>query len=679
MSPLPLSYRRRPTRRVMIGAVGVGANEPIRVQSMTTTDTGDWEATAQQSLRLFQAGCEIIRVTVPNMQDAAALEPLRRRLEELGVTAPLVADIHFNPHAAMVAADFVEKVRVNPGNYADVKKFAVREYSDDQYAGEIDRIREKFAPLVEKCKRLGRAMRIGTNHGSLSDRIMNRHGDTPLGMVESALEFVRLCEEQDYRDLVISMKSSNPFVAVEAYRLLAERMALEGMDYPFHLGVTEAGNGEDGRVKSAIGIGSLLADGIGDTIRVSLTEDPVHEVPVAFALAAPYNAREADASRETIVLESAPHRRRATATSVGGCPIGGEARVATFVDIGPLGDGGDAASRLRELVAPPGVDEPLADIALVEVSRAEVAAFEKLRPARWTPQGRRPLAALVGPDVIAHAHALASVAAACDLLFARPGASEPQAWRGEVATAGRAAREAGCRFGGWVDEHAALVPKPGPKQLAESAFQLVNEAIEATGAEPIVAIVPSPEISPVAAVRAAVAELDFHRFDAPLLLVDRSGAAPGADPLLEGATRLGGCLVDGIGDAILVRDRPPGEAHAQALSVLQATRQRMTRPDYISCPSCGRTLFDLEEVTARIKGATQHLKGVKIAIMGCIVNGPGEMADADFGYVGSSPGKINLYVGKDCVLKNVPAAEADDRLISLIKDHGRWVEPIAVG
>jgi (E)-4-hydroxy-3-methylbut-2-enyl-diphosphate synthase len=674
----------------MIGSVGVGGDEPIRVQSMTTTDTGDVEATALQTLRLAEAGCEIVRVTVPNMADAQALGAYRARLEQLGVTVPIVADIHFNPAAALFAADFVEKVRVNPGNYADSKRFAVREYSDGEYAAEIDRIRERFAPLVEKCRRLGRALRIGTNHGSLSDRIMNRHGDSPLGMVESALEFVRICRELGCHDLVLSMKSSNPFVAIQAYRLLAERMAAEGMDYPFHLGVTEAGGGEDGRVKSAIGIGSLLAEGLGDTVRVSLTEDPCLEIPVAQALVLPYN-RAREAARVGGVPSMADarparayERRLTDEIAIGSTRAGGERRVQVWCDLGAASSGALAlAERARELVTATPTDDPLADVAHVRLEReADLAAIEAVRPALWQHDGTRPLAVTATADLLASPAALDRTIAAASILVVGPAGRDAVGWTAGVSRAAAAARRAGKAFGVEIDAsavspaHAALDPD---EALARSAADAVAAARESTGELPLLAVLPPPTWNPGRAVRLACELLDRRGMGrAPLLLVDASAADSGcAAPLLETATRLGGLLADGYGDVVRVEACDSRDAVARAFGVLQATRLRMSRPDYISCPSCGRTLFDLEETTARIQAATGHLKGVKIAIMGCIVNGPGEMADADFGYVGSSPGKVNLYVRKDCVEKNIPMQDADRRLIELIKAHGRWQEPRA--
>jgi (E)-4-hydroxy-3-methylbut-2-enyl-diphosphate synthase len=670
---------------VRVGSVGIGGSEPIRVQSMTTADTGDVEATALQTLALAEAGCEIVRVTVPNMADAATLPALRVRLEQLGVKVPIVADIHFNPHAAMAAADCVEKVRVNPGNYADTKRFAVREYSDDEYRAELDRIREKFAPLVEKCKRLGRAMRIGTNHGSLSDRIMNRYGDSALGMVESALEFVRLCEEQDYRDLVLSMKSSNPFVAIHAYRLLAQRMAAEGMDYPFHLGVTEAGFGEDGRVKSAIGIGALLADGIGDTVRVSLTEDPVREVPVAFALVKPYNSRHAIGDRvpidyETMNLPFEPGRRPTAEIDVGIRRIGGSTHVSPWLDLGGAADIHAFAERVRQLVAAPGSDAPLADVAHVhpETTDELMAMLATIRPALWHPDGRVPLAVTIDADMVDE-RSVDALAATAACVFIRPASRLGDRWTAAIEDASRRLARAGLAIGVRIDSR-AVVPRetddPEHWLLACSAAEAAASVVGTTGTMPIVAIAAPSALSGVHSVRFASSWLaNGPAARAPLVLIAGDETGLGGDPLLEGASHIGGLLTDGLGDAIMLLAGTPQQRIDRALGILQATRLRMTRPDYISCPSCGRTLFDLEEVTARIQSVTSHLKGVKIAIMGCIVNGPGEMADADFGYVGSSPGKINLYVGRECVEKNVPAADADHRLIELIKAHGHWVEP----
>jgi (E)-4-hydroxy-3-methylbut-2-enyl-diphosphate synthase len=536
-------YARRKSREVQIGTVAIGGSQPIRVQSMTTTRTQDIEGTLAQTIRLVESGCEIVRITAPTVTDSQAIGEIKRRLNALGIVVPLVADIHFSPAAALEAAEHVDKVRVNPGNFADQKFFRVREYTDEDYAAEIARIEERFTPLVLKCKARGVAMRIGSNHGSLSDRIMNRHGDTPAGMVESALEFVRIARKHDYHDIVLSMKASNPKVMIQAYRLLVARMDEEGLDpYPLHLGVTEAGLGEDGRIKSAIGIGALLDDGLGDTVRVSLTEEPEAEVPVAMRLVEPFNngllAR--DAARFPDVSERVdPYsysRRISLPVEIGGLTIGGGATVA--------------------IVDPP--EEALS----------------------------------VAPDL-----------------------------------AGLARLE-----------------KPVPWYNAVRAYRSLAAR---TSNEPL--------------------HLE--------LAIDGDDL----EVLLRTSTVLGSLLCDGLGDSVALIAPGSDEDHLRLLfNTLQAAGVRITKTEFVSCPSCGRTLFDLQSTTERIASRTSHLKGVKIAIMGCVVNGPGEMADADFGYVGGSPGHVNLYVGKDVVEKAVPEANADERLVELIRRQGKWVDPPAI-
>jgi (E)-4-hydroxy-3-methylbut-2-enyl-diphosphate synthase len=533
------AYRRRKSREVQIGGVAVGGNQPIRVQSMTTTRTQDVEATLAQTIRLVEAGCEIVRITAPTTADAKAIGEVKRQLRARGIQVPLVADIHFSPAAALEAAEHVEKVRVNPGNFADQKFFRVREYSDDDYAGELARIEERFAPLVLKCKERGVAMRIGSNHGSLSDRIMNRYGDTPAGMVESALEFVRVARKHDFHDVVLSMKASNPKVMIQAYRLLVARMDEEGIDpYPLHLGVTEAGLGEDGRIKSAVGIGALLDDGLGDTVRVSLTEEPEAEIPVAQRLVAPYNLglpfAEPLSNGEERVDPYSYARRLTTPVTIGGLSVGDSQTVAV------------------------------------------------LDPPEEALQG------LPSLDEVAHLAA-------------------PVPWYDAVRAYRRLATTSG---------------------------------------------------------------------DAPMhLQVNVDG--DDLEVLLRTSTVLGSLLCDGLGDSVgLTAPSLDDDARSRLLfGILQAAGVRITKTEFVSCPSCGRTLFDLQSTTERIASRTRHLKGVKIAIMGCVVNGPGEMADADFGYVGGSPGHVNLYVGKEVVDKGVPEAEADARLVDLIKSRGKWVEP----
>ena len=576
--PGPFYPQRRRAREVMVGRVGVGGENPVRVQSMITTDTMDTAASVAESRALAEAGCEIVRITAPTVKDARNLEAIRRELREAGCEVPLVADIHFKPEAALEAAKWVEKVRVNPGNYADSKKFVVREYSDEQYAEELHRIREKFLPLVKLCLERGISMRIGTNHGSLSDRIMNRYGDTPLGMVESALEFARIAREVGCHDLVFSMKASNPKVMIAAYRLLVARLAAEGPDwnYPIHLGVTEAGDGEDGRIKSAIGIGALLADGIGDTIRVSLTEDSVHEIPVARELVNLFAGKcEAWTGREQVSFDPFTHARRPTEKiTFGDTVLGGN-----------------------------------------EVPRVVVT--------------RRHYDAVV--------HKLASL-----------GDFQPEL----------------------VYEDLPVV-EIDPRNAGE--VEAVNSRHEVC----LVTVKDSLDLPVIAAFRLLAAKIGQRH---PILLKDSldprpDPQAPFVRTLLAASGRLGSLLCDGIGDAVLLRtEEAPGQTLRLAYNILQASGARIFKTDYVACPSCGRTLFNLQETAARIKAATEHLKGVKIAIMGCIVNGPGEMADADFGYVGGAPGKVNLYVGKKAVKFNIPEAEAVDRLVDLIKEHGRWVE-----
>ncbi|MGA0848983.1 MAG: (E)-4-hydroxy-3-methylbut-2-enyl-diphosphate synthase [Chthoniobacterales bacterium] len=576
--PAPFYAERRRSREVKVGRVGLGGGNPVRVQSMLTCDTMDTAACVRDSVALADVGCEIVRITAPTVKDARNLEAIRDELRAKGCDVPLVADIHFKPEAALESAKWVEKVRVNPGNYADSKKFAVREYTDEQYAAEIGRIREKFAPLVKLCQERGVAMRIGTNHGSLSDRIMNRYGDTPLGMVESALEFARIAREMNYHDFVFSMKASNPKVMIAAYRLLVARLAAEGPDwhYPIHLGVTEAGDGEDGRIKSAVGIGSLLADGIGDTIRVSLTEDSVHEIPVAKELAALFAGRcEGWTGEERLSFDPFNYARRETAKlNINGVPLGGD-----------------------------------------EVPRVVVTRHHY--------------------DAVAH------------------------------------------KLAGLGDFQPELVYEDLPLTEIDPRDAASVAEVNARPDACLVTVKDGVGLPVIAAFRLLASKIDARH---PILLKDSLDPRP--DPqtpfvrtLLAASARLGSLLCDGLGDAVLLRtEDAPGQTLRLSYNILQAVGARIFKTDYVACPSCGRTLFNLQETTARIKAATQHLKGVKIAIMGCIVNGPGEMADADFGYVGGAPGKVNLYVGKKAVKFNIPEAEAVDRLVDLIKEHGRWIE-----
>jgi (E)-4-hydroxy-3-methylbut-2-enyl-diphosphate synthase len=607
---------------VKVGNVGVGGANPIRVQSMITCDTMDTEASIGQTMELAAAGCEIVRITAPTVKDARNLEHIVKSLRERACDVPVVADIHFKPEAALEAAKWVDKVRINPGNYADSKKFAVREYTDEQYAAELARIRERFSPLVTLCRQRGIAMRIGTNHGSLSDRILNRYGDTPLGMVESALEFARIARDLDYHAFIFSMKSSNPKVMIAAYRLLVARLNEEGPDwnYPIHLGVTEAGEGEDARIKSAIGIGSLLADGIGDTIRVSLTEDSIHEIPVAKAL--------------IDIIPKTPNTERPTPNiEVSFDPFSYQRRAAARITVAGVGDPGHqigvgGEELLRVVVRQATFDKIAHKVDKMGDYKPEIV-YEKAKIAEVDPQDDAAMAEL----------------------NAKPAA--------QFVT---------------VKDDVTLPVIP--------AFRLLAAKLQPRHPVLLKDVLCHSERS--GAMRNGVEEsrsetLNISQRDPSTLL--RSAQDDGAEflqTLLIASTNIGSLLCDGIGDAILIQgEEAPGQALRLSYNILQAAGSRIFKTDYVACPSCGRTLFNLQTTTARIKAATLHLKGVKIAIMGCIVNGPGEMADADFGYVGGAPGKVNLYVGKTPVKFNIPEAEAVDRLQDLIREHGKWVEPIA--
>ncbi len=581
----PFRYQRRNTREVIVGdpargGVIIGGNHPIVMQSMLTCDTMDTAACVQQTLDLVNVGCQLVRITAPTVKDAANLQKIVVELRSRDCHVPIVADIHFKPEAALEAAKWVEKVRINPGNYADSKKFAIKEYTDGQYAAELARIEERFTPLVKLSKELGRAMRIGTNHGSLSDRIMNRYGDTPLGMVESALEFARIARKHDYHNFVFSMKASNPKVAIECYRLLVARLDELGPDwnYPIHLGVTEAGEGEDGRIKSAIGIGSLLCDGLGDTIRVSLTEDSPNEIAVCRDLLAqiPRLANSGYKVEARLPFDPFAFERRSTP----------EIELTSEVKCG-----GEQTVR-------------------VVVTRA---TWDKVAPKIKPKDDVRPEAIYEDLNIL------------------------------EVDPTERF--DVNC-------ETQLMTVKDGLELPAITAFRLLASRLK-----------------------------DLGRNN-PILLKDTLGGNAPESPLepnvalLRASVVIGALLADGIGDAILIRSEPGvGQSLRLAFNILQAAGCRSFKTDYVACPSCGRTLFNLQTVTARIKDRTQHLKGVKIAIMGCIVNGPGEMADADFGYVGGAPGKINLYIGKRAVKFNIPEVEAVDRLVDLIRENGKWVEP----
>jgi (E)-4-hydroxy-3-methylbut-2-enyl-diphosphate synthase len=661
---------RRLSREVRIGGVGVGGTHPLRVQSMTTSDTQDVAATVRQSIALAEVGCEIVRVTAPNVAAARCLRDIRAQLSAAGFsTVPLVADIHFLPSAAMEAVEHVEKVRVNPGNYADKKKFAVREYSDAAYAEELQRLHDAFSPLVKRCRELGRAMRIGTNHGSLSDRIMNRYGDSPLGMVESALEFLRIAANHDYHDIVLSMKASNPKVMIEAYRLLVARMAAEQMHYPLHLGVTEAGDGEDGRIKSAIGIGSLLLDGLGDTIRVSLTEDSVYEIPVARALADKAMAqwRAAAAVPADQFPLDAPdgvdpyhYKRRAIIP----LELGSACTVAADQPPRVIVRAPDLAALLqlaRELADPRLQDTPVEGLLVPVPDAAALVAL----PAAAAALPVKFLVLELGETLLpADLEAvLAAASAPIVLLWTLRPDNLVQLADWTALLRHRAARLALAT----TAETLALAPVMPEAGLLITLADPTDQSDEHA----------------VGAYRRLADTLAARNHPAPLWI--RTTAATALQPrpdflsrLLEASILGGALLADGLGDLVSVETETDTlRATRLTYNVLQGAGARITKTEFVACPSCGRTLFDLQSTTQRIREKTGHLKGVKLAIMGCIVNGPGEMADADFGYVGGAPGKINLYVGKECVAYNIPQAEADARLIDLIKVHGKWIEPPA--
>jgi (E)-4-hydroxy-3-methylbut-2-enyl-diphosphate synthase len=627
-----LNRKRLPTLEVQIGKVKVGGDNPIRLQSMTTTDTMDTEASVNQSIRMIDAGCEIVRLTAPSKKEAENLGVIREELRKRGYEAPLVADIHFTPNAAEIAAKLVEKVRVNPGNYADKKKFEEHDYTDESYRQELIRIEEKFTPLVLLCKEHGTAMRIGTNHGSLSDRILSRYGDTPQGMVESAFEFIQICEKHDFHDIVISMKASNALVMVQAYRLLVARMINNGRCYPLHLGVTEAGDGEDGRIKSAVGIGSLLEDGIGDTIRVSLTEEPEFEIPVARKLAEKYSASANILVMPQIGLEDLPYdpfsySRRQSSTCGN---IGGKNVPVVIADL---------SSRDK----------------ITEASFFPYGYSYSIQLDKWNV--REPAA----DYIYIGNHTLS---------FEIPG------MMGII-----------CDYESWKDHYSdktGYYPLVHSDQLEENlsdkVFFLLADA-ERTDTEiyrkfpHAVLIADTPHDNWTHIMRYFRLNIAKNNINNPIILKKHLHTNDEETFQLNVSSELGCQLIDGFGDGIWISSNIAANTiNSTAFGILQATRTRISKTEYISCPSCGRTLFDLQETTQKIRQVTSHLKGIKIGIMGCIVNGPGEMADADYGYVGTGPGKINLYKEKDIVKRNVPEEDAVQALIDLIKEHGDWVE-----
>jgi (E)-4-hydroxy-3-methylbut-2-enyl-diphosphate synthase len=643
---------RRNTIDVRVGSVGIGSDHPIRVQSMTTTDTMDTEGTIAQSIRLIEEGCELVRITAPSMREARNLEVIKKGLRERGFDAPLVADIHYTPNAAEVAARIVEKVRINPGNYVDKKRGDVIEYDEASYQAELDRIRERFLPLVRICKEHGTAMRIGTNHGSLSDRIMSRYGDNPAGMVESALEFLRIADDEGFHNIVLSMKSSNPIVMIAAYRLLVERLETEGLQpYPLHLGVTEAGDGEDGRVKSALGIGTLLEDGLGDTIRVSLTEEPEAEIPVAAALARRYDGarsrEQAGPQRESWKLYDPFTYRRRRSTHV--ASIGGDHVPRVFADVR------GAVIGSEHDLAPFGhhYDEVTEKWTMTDQA-AEFLVMGRTALPFMAPTGVR--------QVLDHD----AWSTHTDKLYCVP--------MFDIQS-----------YASTSERHKVM------NVVRVDAEGLTPEQMRTLGDDATVVLILSTSSAyPYQSLRDAFLHLLKADVHCPVIIERDFTDFVNNDDVLDDrhvlytATDVGGLLADGFGDGMLLSTaggaRPRSMSRALrdeirlSYGILQAARTRMTKTEYISCPSCGRTLFDLQETTGMIRSHTDHLKGVKIGIMGCIVNGPGEMADADYGYVGSGPDKITLYRGQDIVKRAVKKEEAVDQLIALIKEDGRWID-----
>jgi (E)-4-hydroxy-3-methylbut-2-enyl-diphosphate synthase len=605
---------------------------------MTTRDTMETEGTVAESIRMIDAGCELVRITAPSKNEAENLANIKQALVEKGYDAPLVADIHFTPNAAEIAAKLIEKVRVNPGNYADKKKFEEIDYTDESYQAELKRIEDRFTPLVLICKEHGTAMRIGTNHGSLSDRILSRYGDTPEGMVESAMEFLRICRKHDFHEIVISMKASNTLVMVQAYRLLMKTMLDEGMNYPLHLGVTEAGDGEDGRIKSAVGIGTLLEDGIGDTIRVSLTEAPEFEIPVAKILADRYRDRELypETTRRAYNIDPFSYQRRETS------------------EINNIG----------------GKHAPVVIMNLSNRNEINPSSFFGAGYQYSVPLDKWNLNDL-----------------ACDYIFIGdqtihfdiPGTlgiiQNGAIWLQNTT----AIRTYPC----WsLEQYLASAKKHEEINFIQVQTQELTDGIVNEIKKDPTAVILLSSIHPlqVMDLRSAYLQLMSLSCKTPVIVHTQYTTDSEDEFMLNSAVDQGALFIDGLGDGIMIT--APSIAlqrvNSSAFGILQATRTRISKTEYISCPSCGRTLFDLQETTAKIRSRTSHLKGVKIGIMGCIVNGPGEMADADYGYVGTGPGKITLYKEKTVVKKNVPEVEAVDELIALIREHGDWVEPAGV-
>lgn len=666
-------YSRFVTREVNIGDVPMGGNNPIRIQSMTTTDTMDTIGTVEQSIRMVDAGCEYVRITAPSIKEAKNLAEIKKQLRQRGYNVPLVADIHFTPNAAEVAARIVEKVRVNPGNYADKKKFDQIDYTDLEYQGELDRIYQKFAPLVNICKEYGTAMRIGTNHGSLSDRIMSRYGDTPQGMVESAMEFMRMCETLNYYNLVISMKSSNPQVMVQAYRLLVETMVAEGMNYPLHLGVTEAGDGEDGRIKSAVGIGTLLEDGLGDTVRVSLTEEPEAEAPVAIELVKRYSSRKSlvesqqagnathDLELKTQNLTHSPYEYKKRHTYEANAFIGGHMVPRVVIDLSKknLKD----ASILNDAGY---LYSPLLDKYNMAEQSVDFVYLGDELPSFVFPSNLKQLYNYTTWQKLTDKTNCHPVFSLREYLEASDRSSALNLVR--VSPADIDSDE----FGSLPFDNSLVFVLETTALHGMADQRGFFFKLEELGLEVPVIVKRSYEFGVL------IDELESQKSKVKSqnerLTEDLELKTQNLQ--LYAATDLGALLVDGFGDGIWIDapELPANVITSTAFGILQATRSRISKTEYISCPSCGRTLFDLMVTTQMIRSRTSHLKGLKIGIMGCIVNGPGEMADADYGYVGSGTDKITLYRGKEAVKKNISSANALDELIGIIKEDGNWVE-----
>ena len=625
------SYSRFKTREVIVGKIGIGGNNPIRIQSMTTTDTMDTEKTVEQSIRMIKAGSELVRITAPSQREAENLINIKKEIRDHGYDTPLVADIHFTPNAALIAAEIVEKVRINPGNYIDKKKFNIIEYNDESYGRELDKIKDKFIPLINVCKKNDTAMRIGTNHGSLSDRILSRYGDTPLGMVESALEFVRICEELDYYDLIISMKASNTQVMVQAYRLAVTMMKKESMNYPLHLGVTEAGDGEDGRIKSSVGIGALLEDGIGDTIRVSLTEEPELELPVAKLLIDHYKERGKHPKIPAIIQPSFQPYSYSKRNSLLMNNIGKDNVPRVIVDM----------SKQNEIL-------------LKDFQDVGYTYSKKLD--KW----------VIGDQAVDYIYIGNK-----KLNFSLPGTlfviQNIKYWEND--------KQSFPLF--TLDEYVNHKEKRGlinfinistSEFFSHNVSRLQND-------DSIILLINSNNNHWMADCRRIFFELEKIEWKVPIVIKKEYNKITKSEFQLYSSIDIGSLLLDGFGDAVWLSSDYANDINTkQIFGILQATRTRISKTEYISCPSCGRTLFDLQKVTSEIRSRTNHLKGVKIGIMGCIVNGPGEMADADYGYVGTGVGQISLYKGYEVVKRNIPSDIAVEALIDLIKANGDWVE-----